>query len=108
MSTSRQAPAPVPVPAPVTMILATNIPIKLPKPFIGERATLRAFIQDCYVHILHHKAAFDHNDKKIIFMLSLITGGMAKAWKENWLAEKIAANDLGTVRATAELDLAEF
>ena len=86
----------------VMMIPATNIPtvqIKLPEPFTGERATLRSFIQDCYVHILHHKAAFDHDDKKIIFVLSLITGGMAKAWKENWLAEKIAANDLGTFNA---------
>ena len=102
MSTSRQAPALIPVPAPVMMIPAANIPmvqIKLPEPFTGERATLRSFIQDCYVHVLHHKATFNHDDKKIIFMLSLITGGMAKAWKENWLAEKIAANDLGTFDA---------
>ena len=53
-------------------------------------------MQDCFVHILHHKTAFDHDDKKIIFVLSLITGGTAKAWKENWLATKIAASDLGT------------
>ena len=53
-------------------------------------------MQDCFIHILHHKAAFDHDDKKIIFVLSLITGGTAKAWKENWLATKIAARVLGT------------
>ena len=31
-------------------------------------------------------------------MLSLITGGTTKAWKENWLATKIAAIDLGTYK----------
>ena len=88
MSTSKQPAAP-----------ATNTPmvqIKLPETFNGERTAFKSFMQDCFVHILHHKAAFDHDNKKIIFVLSLITGGMAKAWKENWLATKIAAGDLGT------------
>ena len=53
-------------------------------------------MQDCFMHILHHKAAFNHDDKKIIFVLSLVMGGTAKAWKENSLATKIAARDLGT------------
>ena len=97
MSTSKQ-PA---TPAPVTMAPATNTPmvqIKLPKTFNGDRTAFKSFMQDCFVHILHHKAAFDHDDKKIIFMLSLITGGMAKVWKENWLTTKIAAGDLGTYK----------
>ena len=88
MSTSKQPAAP-----------ATNTPmvqIKLPETFNGDRTAFKSFMQDCFVHILHHKAAFDHDDKKIIFVLSLITGGTAKAWKENWLATKIAAGDLGT------------
>ena len=88
MSTSKQPPAP----ATITMAPATNTPmvqIKLPETFNGDRTAFKSFMQDCFVHILHHKAAFDHDDKKI-------TGGTAKAWKENWLATKIAAGDLGT------------
>ena len=95
MSTSKQ-PA---TPAPVTMAPATNTPmvqIKLPETFNGDRTAFKSFMQDCFVHILHHKAAFNHDDKKIIFVLSLIMGGTAKAWKENWLTTKIAAGDLGT------------
>ena len=95
MSTLKQPAAP----ATVTMAPATNtlmVQIKLPETFNGDRTAIKSFMQDCFVHILHHKAAFDHNDKKIIFVLSLITGGTAKAWKENWLATKITAGDLGT------------
>ena len=99
MSTLKQPAAP----ATITVAPVTNTPtvqIKLPETFNGDRTAFKSFKQDFFVHILHHKAAFDHDDKKIIFMLSLITGGTAKggtakAWKENWLTTKIAAGDLG-------------
>jgi hypothetical protein len=97
-STARQPQVPAPVPAAPT----TNSPIvniKLPETFNGDRTTFTSFMQDCYVHILHHKAAFDDDDKKIIFTLSLINGGTARAWKENWLAKKITAGSLGTYEA---------
>ena len=48
--------------------------------------------------ILHHEAAFNTDEKKIIFVLSHITGGTARAWKESWLNKKIALSNLGTFK----------
>ena len=101
MSTSKQpVQQPVPAsPAPMMMALPTNIPtihLRMPEPFTGDRMAFKSFMQDCFLYITHHNAAFNNNEKKIIFVLLHITGGTAKAWKESWLNKKIALNNLGT------------
>ena len=98
MSASKQ---PVPAsPTPLMMALPTNIltiNLRMPEPFTGDRMAFKSFMQDCFLHIIHHKTAFNNN-KKIIFILSHITGGTARAWKESWLNKKIALSNLGTFK----------
>jgi len=94
-SASKQPQAPVPAIGTPT----ANIPIvqiKFPDTFNGDRTVFKSFMQDCYVYMVHYQTAFDNDDKKIVFMLSLITGGTARAWKENWLEKKITTKNLGT------------
>lgn len=81
--------------APTTPVIRTQalpvdtkeIRINPPKPFDGNRNNLASFIQDIYVYLTLNRHIYDSQEKKIIFALSYLTEGTAKAWKEAFLGE---------------------
>jgi retrotransposon gag protein/zinc knuckle protein len=62
-----------------------------PKPFTGKRTELKRFMQDVIVYTTINKEIYDTDDKKIAFTISFMNDGDAGAWKEEFLARKIAA-----------------
>ena len=78
--------------------VAKELRINPPRVFNGNREDLTAFIQDSRVYLTLNKKAYDTDKKRIIFMLSFMTEGTARAWKEALLAEifSAATTDFGT------------
>src|ERR1700678_1909975 len=56
--------------------------INPPTHFTGNRDDLDNFIQDCMLYLTLNRAVYETDEKKIIFMLSYMTEGTARAWKE--------------------------
>ena len=114
MSTSRQPAQPVQQPVPVPPMPLTapttgpTVNLRMPEPFTRDRVAFKLFMQDCFLYMAHYGTAFNNDEKKIIFVLSHITGGMARAWKETWLTKKIASNNLGTFNEFKQVLTAKF
>jgi len=75
--------------------------VNTPTPFEGDRSKLRTFLLDCKLYLAINREIYDHDDKKIAFVLSYLTGGDASMWKNQWLQSKqTGANlNLGTYAA---------
>jgi len=75
--------------------------VNTPTPFEGDRSKLRTFLQDCEIYLLINHDIYDHDDKKIAFILSYMTGGDASMWKNQWIQSKRTgtAINLGTYAA---------
>ena len=78
------APAPVPIPVMATMPHSNGkeIWINNPTEFDGNREQLNLFLQDCHLYLALNSEIYNEDDKNIIFILSYMTKGTAKAWKE--------------------------
>ena len=87
------APAPAPIPVPVmTMMSHSNgkaIWINNLTEFDGNREHLNSFLQDCHLYLALNSEIYNQDDKKIIFILSYMTKGTAKAWKEAFVQNVI-------------------
>jgi len=77
-------------PAPQTASIK-EVRMNPPKPFTGKRTELKRFMQDVIVYTTINKEIYDNDDKKIAFTISFMNDGDAGAWKEEFLARKIAA-----------------
>ena len=74
--------------------------INLPKEFTGDRAHLNSFLQDVDLYLVMNGHIYDSDDKKIVFILSFLTDGTARVWKESFLSAKEkngGGYNLGTV-----------
>ena len=77
----------IPVPV-MTSALRSNgkeIRINNPAEFDGNREHLNSFLQDCHLYLALNHETYDGEEKKIIFILSYMTKGTAKAWKEAFI-----------------------
>src|SRR5271163_4828931 len=72
-----------------------EIRINLPKAFSGKQTEFKQFIQDCLVYTTINKSVYDHDDKKIAFVLSFMNEGDAAAWKEEYI--DVAINSEGEI-----------
>src|ERR1700677_1597579 len=63
--------------------------INPPTHFTGNRDDLNNFIQDCTLYLTLNRAVYETDKKKIIFMLSYMTEGTARAWKEAFIRDVI-------------------
>src|ERR1700678_1940094 len=63
--------------------------INPPTHFSGNRDDLDNFIQDCTLYLTLNKAVYETDEKQIIFMLSYMTEGTARAWKEAFVRHVI-------------------
>ena len=73
--------------------------INPPTHFTGNRDDLDNFIQDCMLYLTLNRAVYETDEKKIIFMLSYMTEGSARAWKEAFVRDVIntQTNDFGSL-----------
>src|SRR6202453_1056566 len=74
--------------------------INPPTRFSGNRDDLDNFIQDCTLYLTLNRAVYETDEKKIIFMLSYMTEGTARAWKEAFVRDIINSpiNDFGSIK----------
>src|ERR1700678_2243203 len=74
--------------------------INPPTHFTGNRDDLDNFIQDCTLYLTLNRTVYKTNEKQIIFMLSYMTEGTARAWKEAFIRDVIntQANDFGRLK----------
>jgi len=77
-------------PAAATTGSPKELCVNTPTPFEGDRSKLRTFLLDCELYLLINREIYDHDDKKIAFVLSYLTGGDASMWKNQWLQSKRA------------------
>ena len=76
----------------MTMMSHSNrkeIQINNPTEFDGNREHLNSFLQDCHLYLALNSEIYNQDDKKIIFILSYMTKGIAKAWKEAFIQNVI-------------------
>ena len=60
-----------------------------PTHFTGNRDDLDNFLHDCTLYLTLNRAVYETDEKKIIFMLSYMTEGTARAWKEAFVWDVI-------------------
>src|SRR6202789_3190152 len=74
--------------------------INPPTHFTGNRDDLDNFIQDCTLYLTLNRAIYETDEKKIIFMLSYMTEGTARAWKEAFVRDIINSpiNNFGSLK----------
>src|ERR1700678_3170158 len=74
--------------------------INPPTRFSGNRHDLNNFIQDCMLYLSLNRAVYETDEKQIIFMLSYMTEGSARAWKEAFVRDVIntPTNDFGSLK----------
>src|SRR5271155_2349915 len=74
--------------------------INPPTHFTGNRDDLDNFIQDCTLYLTLNRAVYETDERKIIFMLSYMTEGTARAWKEAFVRDIINSpiNDFGSLK----------
>ena len=75
--------------ADTTMTDGTTSTIKearmgIPSPFSGKQGDLKKFLMTCKMHLQANWAIYDNNEKKVVFVLSFMTGDVA-TWREQWL-----------------------
>src|SRR5271155_3923395 len=63
--------------------------INPPTHFTGNRDDLDNFLQDCTLYLTLNRAVYETDEKKIIFMLSYMMEGTARAWKEAFVRDII-------------------
>src|ERR1700678_3298863 len=68
--------------------------------FTGNRDDLDNFIQDCTLYLTLNRAIYETDEKQIIFMLSYMMEGTARAWKEAFFRDVIntQTNDVGSLK----------
>ena len=62
-----------------------ELKINFPKTFNGKPLNLKRFLQDTQLYLQVNNQIYDSDDKKTMFMLSLLTDGPAATWKDNFL-----------------------
>src|ERR1700678_3098261 len=78
--------------------------INPPTNFMGNRDDLDNFIQDCTLYLTLNRAVYETDEKQIIFILSYMTEGTARAWKEAFVRDVIntQTNDFGSIKQFTE------
>lgn len=57
-------------------------------PFTGRAEQLEAFLHECEMRFKVLPIDYDTTDKKVFYMLSLMKGGTAAAWKDNYILSR--------------------
>ena len=74
----------------------TNPPeakIKMPPEFSGKRAEAKEWLQKCTLYFTFNSAAFDNDEKKVVFALMLMKGGTAGPWASDFITQAADQGD---------------
>jgi len=71
---------------------AKELAICKPKPFTGDRNKTNKFLQKCQLYLQINEDAYDSDEKKIGFILTLMEEGEAGEWSEQYIMSKVNAN----------------
>ncbi|KAI0324068.1 hypothetical protein GY45DRAFT_1375848 [Cubamyces sp. BRFM 1775] len=66
---------------------AMEMKLKMPPEFEGKRGEVIEWLQKCSLYLVINQAAYDTDEKKIIFCLMLMNGGTAGAWAQSFLED---------------------
>ena len=76
-STGNQPPEPL-------AVTPKEIKMNTPTLFTGDRAKLDDFLMEVEMYMWMNSSVYDTHEKKILFMLSFMKGGMAGPWKQSF------------------------
>jgi len=79
-------------PAPPLTNARSEVKLRAPKDYTGDRTKALDFIQSCDLYFGVNDTTYDTDRKKISFALSFMTGGGAAAWKKQRIAEYTATD----------------
>lgn len=74
----------------------TELKIRLPVDFNGDRTKTKEFVLDCRMYLKINTDIYDTDTKKILFVLSYMRGGTAGPWKEDFYNTAMSTNKFGT------------
>ena len=74
----------------------TELKMKQPSPFNGDREETNRFIQDIGMYLIINEEIYNSDKKKIAFLLSFMQEGTAGPWKEARITTLLKGNDWGT------------
>ena len=85
-------------PEPPPMHRPTKLKLAALKPFTGNREDLNGFLLDLNLYLTVNREIYNDSFKKIGYVLSFMTSGDAKSWKDQYLEESNKGEylDLGT------------
>ena len=86
--------------------------INLQEKLTGDQNDVSSFLQDVDLYLIMNSHIYDTNKKKNVFILSFLTDGAARTWKELFLTEKAKKEALMSVgmheqdsKTSSKLDL---
>ena len=80
---------------PITTAMAATpkeLALNKPTPFDGDPSKLEQFIMDCDLYLTTNDAVYNNANKKISFIMALLTEGNAAVWKMQYYKANQAAN----------------
>ncbi|OJT01918.1 hypothetical protein TRAPUB_7617 [Trametes pubescens] len=61
--------------------------LKMPAEFTGERGSSKEWLQKCTLYFAFNRKQFTTEEKKVIFVLMLMTGGTAGPWASDFITQ---------------------
>jgi hypothetical protein len=62
-----------------------ELKFKSPTAFNGQPKNLASFLKECKLYLQMNRSVYDTNEKKVGYILSLMTEGTAAIWRDNFL-----------------------
>jgi hypothetical protein len=62
-----------------------ELKFKSPTPFNGQPKHLASFLKECKLYLQMNRSVYDTDEKKVGYILSLMTEGTAAIWRDNFL-----------------------
>jgi hypothetical protein len=62
-----------------------ELKFKSPTPFNGQPKNLASFLKECKLYLQMNRSVYDTDEKKVGYILSLMTEGVAAVWRDNFL-----------------------
>jgi hypothetical protein len=62
-----------------------ELKFKSPTPFNGQLKNLASFLKECKLYLQMNRSVYDTDEKKVGYILSLMTEGTAAIWRDNFL-----------------------
>jgi hypothetical protein len=75
---------------------AKEVKLRMPTDFHGARELTTKFLQEVKMYMRANAKIYNTEEKKVLFALSFMNGGVAGSWKQGKTAAYLKAGDFGT------------